>query len=322
MKNYYKILGVSKTATDEEIKKAYKKLSMKYHPDRPSGSEEKFKEINEAHEVLMDPIKRMQFNQGETPTGSKPENGDYYHETPRHNFKFSGNNPPNGFNFDQFNEDSSFGTSFFRGGTSFENIFGNNGGFNMNGFPFSGNGNTQQQTQEQSLKLSFEEMFKGGNHTISYTKQVRVDDEIVNIPDTIPLTIPPKCYIGKKFKLTVPIGDGEKYVIIIIIKPKKHKFYKLRESSYKTEQNDLEITMPLSLKDSLVGFRLKIPGIDGKLVIIEEDEVIDPRAPYRLSGKGFVDKNGNRGDLYINFDIKYPKKLSQKQRNEIKKLLT
>jgi DnaJ-class molecular chaperone len=319
MKDYYKILGVSKTATDEEIKKAYKKLSMKYHPDRPNGSEEKFKEINEAHEVLLDPIKRMQFNQGEKPTGSKPENRDYYDETSKTKFNFSGNSP-NGFNFGQFNGGNPFSSSFFRGGTSFENIFGNNGGFNMEDFPFGRN--TQSQIQEQILRLSLEEMYKGVEQKISYTKPVKVDGEIVYIPDTIPLSVPPKCHVGKKFKLTVPMEDGDNSIIIIIIKPKEHKFYKLRESLHKTEPNDLEITMPLSLKDSLVGFRLNIPGIDGKTIIIEEDEVIDPRAPYKLCGNGFVDKQGNRGDLYINFDINYPKKLSQKQRNEIKKILS
>ena len=88
---------------------------------------------------------------------------------------------------------------------------------------------------------------------------------------------------------------------MIVIKPHKHRFYKFKEDS----TIDLETTISLSLKDSLVGFRLRLPGIDGDEIAIKEDEVIDPRTPYKLDGKGYYDKNGKRGDLYIykNLDL-------------------
>jgi DnaJ-class molecular chaperone len=316
MKDFYKILGVSKTATDKEIKKAFRSLSMKYHPDRPNGNEAKFKEINEAHDVLMNPIKRMQYNQGETPTGSNPENGDYYDE-PIHRPKFRQSpnrfNMPEGFDFPQFTHRSPFGDQFFRGNTHFERT----GMFGDNDFSCE---NSESKEQEQLLKLSFEEMYLGGVYNIQYPKPMVIDDENITMTDTIKLTIPPKCYVGKKFRLNIPDGNN-KHSIIIIIDPKKHNFYKLRDNPLNDNMSDLELKMPMSLKDSLIGFRLKMNGIDNETIVLDEDGVIDPRKPYKLSGKGFVDKWGRRGDLYIIFDIKYPEKLTREQRNKIKNVL-
>lgn len=319
MKDYYKILGVPKTADDKEIKSAYRSLSMKYHPDRPGGSEKKFKEINEAHDVLMDPIKRMQFNQGQTPTGNSDENGDFYEEPPRTRFRPSngggpGFNMPQGFNFSQFSSGNPFGGSFFRGNPTFENLFGEN---NFNGFPFE---ESEPKETEEILKLSLEEMYVGGTHKIQYPKPVTVDGETVTTLETIDLVIPPKCYIGKKFRLNIPNGNI-KHSVMIVIQPKKHKIFRLAQNSLGTDNADLEITVPLSLKDSLVGFSFKLNGIDGEQIDIQQDRVIDPRKPYRISGKGFVNKNGNRGDLYLKFDIKYPKKLTKTQRSQLNNIL-
>ena len=315
MKDYYKILGVESTATDKEIKKAYKKLSMKYHPDRPGGSEEKFKEINEAHDVLMDPIKRMQFNQGQKPTGSNPENGDFY-EDPMPGPRFNRTNP-SGFNFSQFSSGpgSSFGRTFFGGGAPFEGMF-NDDDFNGFGFPFQ---SQKEREPEQIVHLSLEEMFRGGIQKLSYGKPVVIDGKTVNINDTTDFKVPAKCYAGKKFKFTIPGED--KRSVIIKIEPKEHKYFKLRKNQLTEELSDLEMTMPMSLKTSLVGFRIKMKGVDGEQIVLDDNMVIDPRVPYRLDGKGFVNKSGARGDLYIYFDIKYPNKLSEKQRKMLKNIL-
>lgn len=320
MKDYYKILGVSKNATDEEIRKAYKKLSMKYHPDRPSGNEAKFKEINEAHDILSDPEKRVEYNnsgnqsQYRSNPGQSQSGGPRFHTTTN---RQTHNDIP-GFNFSQFSSNGNpfRNTSFFRSGTTFENLFETDNDFN--GFPFEP---TKQKVQEQILKLSFEEMYSGCKTSISYAKTVKVDDGYVNIPESMKLDIPPRCYVGKKLKLTIP-DSPKPYSIIIIIQPKEHDFYKLCDSHFKTDVSDLELVMKLSLRDSLIGFKLRIPGIDGNEIVIEEDEIIDPRTPYKLTGKGFIDKQGNRGNLYIKFDIQYPKKLTPKQRQEIKKILS
>lgn len=321
MKDYYKVLGISKTATDEEIKKAYKKLSLKYHPDRPKGDEEKFKELNEAYEILSDPIKRVQYNQGnQNPSGNRPEDGDYYHESRQGpaNFTFrrpAGNNmtgTPNGFSFSRFMNGNAFANNFFGGNPNqqgFDNIFEEAG----MGFPFN---ETHNEPNRQILQLNIEDMYRGGNQKISYGDNLNVDGQTYTVPETLNLKIPPKCPVGKTFKLTIPSkkeSDREK-VIMIVIKPRKHKFYNFRGDS----TVDLETNVSLSLKDSLVGFRLRLPGIDGDEIIVEEDEVIDPRTPYKLTEKGYYNKNGKRGDLYIIFNIKYPTKLTSTQKQAIK----
>jgi DnaJ homolog subfamily B member 4 len=312
MPDYYKILGVSRTATDEEIRKAYKKLSMKYHPDRPNGDEERFKQINEAYDVLKDPMKRLQYNQGEKPTGG---NGDYEpNASSGQRFHYSSQGGmPQGFNFGRFKTTSNNFSGTFFDNNDFENLFNNDDDFN----PFR---RAKQQEQEHILRLSLEEMYMGCETKISYPKSVIVDDgDSYTIPETITLNIPSKCYVGKKLKVTIP-DTVNPQSIIIIIQPKKHPHYKLRENAYH-ELSDLELDMKITLKDSLTGFRLRVPGVDSQEIVVEEDSVIDPRKPYLISGKGFVNREGKRGNLYIKFDIKYPKKLNQKQKNEIKKIL-
>lgn len=306
MKDYYKILGVSKTATDEEIRKAYKKLSMKYHPDRPDGDEEKFKLINEAYNILNDPVKRVQYNQGNNPSGNNNS------QPSGRRFNFSTGGMPQGFNFQRFTTTNSPFSGTFFGSENFEHMFDNEDDFN----PFK-----RQKIPEQELilKLSLEDMYKGCETTVSYPKTFKVENETYSMPETMTLTIPPKSYIGKKLKVTIP-DDVQAQSIIIVIQPKKHTHYKVKHNDY-IDSADLELNMSISLKESLVGFRMRIPGIDGNEIVVEEDTIIDPKKPYMISGKGFVNREGKRGNLYINFDIKYPKKLTQKQRTEIKKIL-
>lgn len=316
MKDYYKILGISKTATDKEISKAYKSLSMKYHPDRPNGNEEKFKEINEANEVLSDPIKRMQYNQGKKPTGSNPETGDYFEDEPTSRQQFRSSNGSTRFNipreFNFSNSDTPFGENFFQNESPFDNIF-NNVGFS--GFPFQEQ--EKPRAPEYILNLSFEDMYSGGVHKVEYPRQLHVDGENVTIMDSTEFKVPSKCYVGKKFKLTIPDDNGKEYSIIIKVEPKKHNFFNLHNSN----NSDLELTMSMTLKSSLVGFKLKMRGIDGEQIMISDDIVIDPRIPYKLEGKGFINKEGKRGDLYINFNIKYPNKLTERQRAQLKNIL-
>ena len=188
MKDYYKILGVSRTASDEEIKKAYKKMSMKYHPDRPAGDEEKFKDINKAYEILSDPLKRVQYNQGQqNPTGG---NGDYEHPSDASGsntrFRFNTNgNMPNGFNFSRFTTTNHpfSGASFFSTGNDFDDMFDNDSDFK---FPFDQNKRNRVDEQSHVLKLSLEEMYKGGEHNIQYPKNVIVDGENVKISWELP----------------------------------------------------------------------------------------------------------------------------------------
>jgi DnaJ homolog subfamily B member 4 len=319
MKDYYKILGITKTATDKEITKAFRSLSMKYHPDRPKGSEAKFKEINEAHEILSDPAKRVQYNQGvENPMGPKPEDGNFFQETsdPHQNtFRFTTHrtNTPSGFNFSQFTGGNPFGNGFFGAGNTFENVFDTQNRFSFN------DQQTEHVPEKQILNLSLEEMYRGGNQKISYAKQVKANNKKYNIPETIVFKIPPKCPVNKAFKLPIPgktEHHGEQF-IIIIVKPHKHAHYKFRSNSIV----DLETTVSLNLKDSLVGFKLKLDGIDGEKIEVIEHEIIDPRVPYKLVNKGYVDKVGKRGDLYVIFDIKYPTELTSIQKKLLKSVL-
>ena len=303
-KDYYKLLGVSREATDDEIKKAFHKLSMKHHPDK-GGDKETYQNITQAYNILSDPVKRLQYNQGQSnPSGNE--------EDLNTNTSRPGVNPQStSFRF------NGFGTDFFPqhfGG--FGNIFNND--------PFERHHQRQPKMDSYTLHLSLEELYYGGEHEIAYSDPVTIGNETYNLTKSITITIPEKCHIGKKYKISIPSEKNNqiKQTMLIIIQAKKHETYKLQKNPYTKQDSDFSTTIKLTLRESLSGFRVKLPTIYGKTLTIEERKVIDPRHPYRLVGKGYYDSQGRRGDLYIHFDIQYPKEpLSDDQRQLLKDIL-
>jgi len=302
-KDYYKILGVEKSATQDEIKKAYRKLAMKYHPDRNPGNksaEEKFKEITEANEVLSDPEKRKKYD-------TLGSNWKQYQHT-------------GGQGFDDFFTHFGGGRSGGRTGATYEfggdfgDIFGGMGGgfsdffesFFGGGRGFSGR--TQQQKTavdvEAVLNVSLEDAFNGSEKTIN------IDGKKLKVK------INPGTKDGQKLRLkglgrskTAGGTKGDLYLIIHIL---QHPFYEIKD-------NLLYYNLDIDLYTAVLGGKETIRTLDGKTLSVNIPEGTESEKVLRLKGLGLIE-NGVRGDLFIDIHVTVPKNLSREEKELFNKL--
>lgn len=295
--DYYEVLGVKKDATADEIKKAYRKLAKKYHPDlHPDDKEahEKFSEINEAYEVLSDKEKRKKYDMF----------GNNY------NFSQGQNFDPSQYGFSDFSNYSYTSTGSSGGGFSdfFNLIFGNRNFSNKRfGERFSGFGNTFTngfQTRKKKVKqkintkitISLKEAYEGTKRTI----KVKSNGEIVPIDVTIPKGITE----NKKIKI-----DGTKYNLQADI------YAKINIEDNKRELDGIDITQEETIYpwDAYFGVKKNIKTLDGKTISINIPQKIQSGKKIRLKNKGYTDMKGMTGDLYIKINIDNPSSLSDKQ---------
>jgi curved DNA-binding protein len=304
-KDYYKILGVDKSATSKEIKKAYRKLAAKYHPDKTQGdkaAEEKFKEVNEANEVLSDSEKRekydtlganwqaydqaggdwRQYAQQQQPGG---QNTHYYEGDPSE--FFGGQGSDNGF--------SSFFEQFFGGrGT---------GGFS-NGNQRSSRGFTGSDI-EAELPITLLEAYQGGKRTFELNGQ------------KLRITIKPGSYDGQKLKIKgkgqVGANGGKKGDLYINLRVQP-------DSRFQRKGNDLWVTKTIDLYTAILGGKIEIPTLTGT-VKMSVPKGTDNGKTLRLKGKG-MPINGTKsfGDLMVKIQVVLPKNLSVEEEGLFKKL--
>ncbi len=296
--DYYKILGVNKKSSDSDIKKAYRKLAMKYHPDHTEGNkaaEEKFKQISEAYAVLSDKEKRQQYDT----FGSTGFHQRYSQEDIFKNFNFG----------DILKE---FGFSGGGGGCKSGK---RGGGFSFGGrSPFGAGAGSQAQVKGSDLiyelPLTLQEVAKGTSKTITYQNQGRNENITVKIPKGM--------INGKKLRLAgkgspSPYGGpaGDLYIQAKII----------ADPVFNNKGNDLYQLREIRLTEAILGTTLAVPTIEGKSLNLKVPPGTKPKTKMRLGGHGLPQIKGNAtGDLYVNIDIKIPKTLTPEQEDLIKKL--
>lgn len=337
-KDFYRILGVQKGASDDEIKKAYRKLALKYHPDKNKAkdAEEKFKEVAEAYEILSDKKKRDIYDQyGEdglkgdsTGPGHAGGAGAYsytFHGDPRATFaQFFGTNDPFQIFFGDGGERMGFGGEMFGGAMDQDDIFsqigGNRGGaFRSQSFNVQGNPQAKKMKVdppiEHDLYVSLEEVNSGCTKKMKISKMVvHPDGSATKEEKILQINVKPGWKAGTK--ITFP-REGDQIPgkvpadIVFIIRDKPHGIFK-REGS------DLRYSAKISLKEALCATgHLKVPILTGEVIPINiQNEVIKPSTVKRLQGRGlpYPKENNRRGDIIVNFDIAFPDNLSKNAR--------
>ncbi|KAK9676863.1 hypothetical protein RND81_11G106100 [Saponaria officinalis] len=344
--DYYKVLGVEKNAKEEDLKKAYRKLAMKWHPDKnpnnKKDAEAKFKQISEAYDVLSDPQKRAVYDQyGEEglkgsvpPSDAGGPGGATFFSTgdgPT-SFRFSSRSPDDIF-AEFFGSSSPFGAMGGGGpgggmrGVRFSNSmfgddmfgsFGNNGS-GGGGMHFQGGGPRKAAPIENKLPCTLEELYKGT------TKKMKISREIADVSGkTIPveeiLTIEVKPGWKKGTKITFPEKGNEQPGItaadlVFVIDEKPHKVFT-------RDGNDLIVTQRISLVEALTGCTVHVNTLDGRSLTIPVNNVIHPNYEEVIPREGMPlpKEPSRRGNLRVKFDIKFPARLTSEQKAGIKKL--
>ncbi len=304
-KDYYKILGVQKNASQEEIKKAYRKLALKYHPDRNKGNkkaEERFKEINEAYAVLSDPEKRRQYDM----LGAEGFQN-----------RFTQEDIFRGFDFESIFKDFGFG---FGGRVRdiFSEIFGDFGGtsyHHFRGSPFDRPESHSYRTIKgkdliYELPVSLEEVARGTKKTISYSTGGK--------QETISVTIPAGVKDGQRLRIKGkgepgPYGGprGDLYVQI--------RF--LEHPLFKRDGNDLFYKQKIKFSDAVLGSEIEVPTIYGKRLKLKIPPGTQSNSKLRIRGYGLPASDGKgKGDEYVEIIIDVPKKLTETQERIVKTL--
>ncbi len=351
-RDYYEVLGVQKGATDDEIKKAYRKSAKKYHPDLHPGdkvAEEKFKEVNEAYEVLSDQEKRARYDQ-------------FGHAGVDPNFGAGGGSP--------FGQDMDIGDIF-------NSFFGGFGGFGGNrranpNAPRRGN------DVEAQVVITFEEAAKGCKKTVTYNNVVTCDDchgtgaqkgtqaktcsacsgtGRVTVSQRSPFGVvqtqracdkcggkgkiietPCRTCNGsgrvrkqKKVDITIPAGISDEQILNVnghgnsginggpagdlrvYVKVRAHEIFERRG-------DDVWCEMPITVAQAMLGSEVIVPTLDGK-VSYSIHEGTQPGDVFKLKGKGIPHLNGRgRGDQYVKMNIEIPRNLSSKQKKAVTEL--
>lgn len=285
--DYYKVLGLDKSASTDDVKKAYRKLARKYHPDlNPDNKEanKMFQQINEAHEVLSDPDKRKKYDQ----YGKDWQHAEQF-EQQRSRRQYSGNG---GQDFEEGFGDSDF-SSFF------ESMFGRQEGRGRHA-RFKG------QDLQAELQLNLEDIAQTHQRTLTVNgKNVRI-------------TIPAGVENGQKIRLKGYGGPGangsEAGDLFITFSIQNHP-------RFKRSGNDLHATEDLDLYTAILGGEKTVETLDGKIKVKIAPETQNGTR-MRIRGKGLpvYKQDGQAGDLYLTFNILIPTKLSEQQRDLFKKL--
>jgi len=296
-RDYYEVLGVSRSASNEEIKRAFKKLARKFHPDvnpGDKGAEERFKEISEAYAVLSDGKKRRQYDvQGHS--------------------AFAGGSPWGARGAPQNVEEilKEFGI-----GDIFGNIFGG-GGRGRSGFWGSSatRGPSKGADVNYSMEIGFDDALRGMNSTITVPKTNTQNGAVRRTTERISVKVPPGVSTGSKIRLA---GKGEPSPnggspgdLFIITRVRPHEYFERKG-------DNLHLNLPIALGEAVLGTRVEIHTYEGttKMTV---PPCTQSGQTFRLGGKGAPRLKGSgKGDLYVKVQLKIPPHLDEESREIIR----
>lgn len=297
-KDYYKVLGIEKNATEADIKKAYRKLAVKYHPDKNQGNkaaEEKFKEVNEANDVLSDPEKRKQYDQF-------GENWQHYQQAGANP---NANRPGGGYNYggNPGGAESPFGGE---GGQPFSDFFENIFGQRSAGQRGRRNGAVSGNDYQAELDLTLEEAYTGANKSFTLNGQQSSIKLKPGIEDGQVLKLKGKGAPG--------INGGAAGDLFLTIKVSPHLLFR-REGA------NLHYDVHVPLYTAVLGGKAEVNTLSGILKIDIPSGTQNDRV-LRLKGKGMpvYNKTDEWGNLYLTIKVDIPTHLSEKEKSLFEEL--
>jgi curved DNA-binding protein len=303
-RDYYETLGVPKTATEDEIRTAFRKLARKHHPDvakDKKAAEEKFKEINEAYEVLSDAEKRKKYDQlgadWNQPGGFQPPPG------------WGAQQPGGGFQQWQWGGGENGGVEFEFGGTGFSDFFEAFFGGGRGRSAFGGFGGRQATAErgadvEADIMVTLEEALHGSTRTVSLRRAGS------NKVESYQVKIPRGVHEGQRIRLA---GQGEAGArggksgdLFLRVRLAKHP-------DFSVEGSDLVHEVKIEPWRAVLGSELLIPTLEGN-VRLKIPPGTQGGQRFRLRGRGLPSSSGTRGNLYVDVQINVPKKLTERER--------
>ena len=281
LRNYYEILGVTKKSSSEDIKRAYRSLARKYHPDRNPGNkiaEEKFKDINEAYEVLSDASKRSQYDQFSQAWSKKGSRNKASQYNPFDNFVR--NDPPSRASTSTADRPRStrVDSADYRPGVS-----------------------KRQRVVSRPLKRDIEAKL-----TLPLSKAYVGGRERIRLEDgrSLEVDMPPGMFNGQKIRLKGQgLDGGDLYLKITVA---RHPFFEV-------QGRDIFCRVPISPVEAVLGGAIEVPTIDG-LVKMTLPYGVRSGQRLRLANKGYPEKGGSRGDQLVEIQIVAPKQISDQEK--------
>lgn len=315
-KDYYKTLGLSKNASDDEIKKAYRDLARKYHPDvnKDPKAEETFKEVNEAYQVLSDKEKRQKYDnfgsewQQYQRSGGQPGGFDWgrWQQQPGQSTSYRTVSPEE---FEQM-----FGGTGGMGGMGgfsdfFNTLFGGFGGFSNAPGGESSYGQSQQSYRsrppvrrdvEHEVEITLEEAYRGTTRSLQFSDGRKLNASIPAGVDT-----------GSKVRLSGQADGADLYLIIKVL---PHK-------TFSRKGNNLNLNLPVDFYTAALGGEVTVPTMT-KPVNLTIPARTNTGKTFRLKGLGmpYLRKKGQKGDLLAKVEIQLPKPLSQAEKEKLQAL--
>ncbi|OAD46373.1 DnaJ C-terminal domain-containing protein [Polaribacter atrinae] len=287
--DYYKVLGITKNASEADIKKAYRKLARKYHPDlnpNDKTAEKNFKEINEANEVLSNPENRKKYDK----YGEHWQNGEAYEQDKQRQQEHQNRSQSNQSGYSQEDFSDIFGDMFGGGASSGRRT----------------NAKFRGQDYNSEIQLHLKDVYETQKQVITVNGK--------NIRITIPAGVENGQVIKIKGHGGVGVNGGPNGDLYI-------QFSIVNNTKFKRDKDNLYLDVDLDVYTALLGGQLMVDTFDGKVKLTIKPET-ENGAKVKLKGKGFPKyrKEGQFGDLYITYQLKIPTKLSEKEIELIKEL--
>ena len=293
-KDYYKILGVERGASDAEIKKAFRKLAHKYHPDvsKEKDAEAKFKDVNEAYQTLSDPEKRVAYDQ----LGQRRDGSDF--------------EPPPGWGAYGDASGGFGGFDFGGSGFDFSDLFSQMGGARARQ-PEPG------EDLNADVEITPEQAYSGTSINLSLREPEEVNGRIRHVTKTLEVKIPAGTVSGQKMRLTGKGGpgyhggpNGNLYITVHITEGGR----------FRVDGRDVYLTVPLAPYEAVLGAEVVVPTLSGGKISVKVPAGSKGGQKIRLAGKGFPSKKGAAGNMYLVISIAVPAQPTEEEKELYKKL--